>query len=216
MDDLDLLKQDWKKQESSLPHLSYNDIYKMIWKRSSSIVKWIFVISIIEFLFWAVINLFLADNEYWNEMERLHLYNFTIISYIVSYAITFYFIYRFYRNYKSISSTDNSKTLMKSILKTRSTVKYYIGYILISTAITTLVYTYFIIVDHANSSETLEASKYNFDAQQWLIFVGLSVLFIAAFLGVIWLFYRLIYGILLRRLSKNYKELKRLELENSK
>ena len=50
MDDLDLLKEDWKKQEKSLPHLSYNEIYKMIWKKSSSIVKWIFVISILEFL----------------------------------------------------------------------------------------------------------------------------------------------------------------------
>ena len=52
MDELDLLKKDWKKQEGNYPKLSYDEIYKMIWKKSSSIVKWIFVISIIEFLFW--------------------------------------------------------------------------------------------------------------------------------------------------------------------
>ena len=129
MDDLDLLKKDWKKQEHSLPRLSYDEIYKMIWKRSSSIVKWIFVISIVEFLLGAVLNIFLADEEYWQQMEKYDLNEFMITVYIVSYLITFYFIYKFYKNYRRISTTDSASLLMKNILKTRKTVKYYIGFI---------------------------------------------------------------------------------------
>ena len=32
MDELELLKKDWKKSEASYPRLSYNEIYKLIHK----------------------------------------------------------------------------------------------------------------------------------------------------------------------------------------
>ena len=50
VDELELLKKDWQKKDEYLPKLSYDEIYQMIWKKSSSIVKWIFYISIIEFV----------------------------------------------------------------------------------------------------------------------------------------------------------------------
>ncbi len=34
---------------------------------------------------------------------------------------------------------------------------------------------------------------------------------IAVFVGVIWLFYKLLYGILMRRLQKNYNELSKID-----
>jgi len=212
MDELELLKKDWQKQEGNYPRLSYDQIYKMIWKKSSSIVKWIFVISIIEFLFWSIITLFLADKDYWLEMDRLHLKEFTIISYIISYGITFFFIYKFYRNYIKISATDDVSALMENILNTRKTVKYYIAFVLISTSVVFLIVTYFTFYYHAVSTEVSEVEKYAFSPGQWAIFIGLMVLVLAIFLGIIWLFYRIIYGILLRRLNKNYKELKKLEM----
>jgi len=212
MDGLDLLKKDWKKREGSLPHLSYDQIYQMLWKRSSSIVKWIFVISILEFLFWGVINIFMADHEYWEEMEQIHLKEFTVATYVVNYAITFFFIYCFYKNYRKISATDNAAQLMKNILRTRKTVKYYIGYILISTALIALIYTYFMMDYHISTSMVDDVTKYSFTPMQWFKFAGIMFIGLAVFLGLIWLFYRVIYGILLRRLNKNYKKLKRLEV----
>lgn len=211
MDDLDLLKKDWKKQEKNLPHLSYDEIYKMIWKKSSSIVKWIFVISLVEFLLGVILNFFLIDDEYWQQMERYHLTTFVIISYIISYLITFYFIYRFYRNYKRINSTDSATYLMNNILKTRSTVKYYIAYILISTAVVFLVTTYLMIRNHAITADA--AADMSFDASQWALFIGGIFIILILVLGAIWLIYRVVYGILLKRLQKNYKELKKLEME---
>ena len=211
MDDLDLLKKDWKKQESSLPHLNYDQIYKMLWKRSHSIVRWIFVISILEFLLSTLLNIFLADDEYWLRMEEFQLTNFTIGVYIFSYLVTFYFIYRFYMNYRRISATDSASQLMKNILKTRRTVKYYIGFVLISSGITFLITVFLILKNHVNTAaETTKNMEFN--TTQWLIFIGGILLVLLIFLGLIWLIYRVIYGILLKRLQKNYKELKKLEV----
>ncbi|MGM0934140.1 MAG: hypothetical protein ACQEWD_11915 [Bacteroidota bacterium] len=211
MDELDILKRDWKQQEASLPKLSYNEIYKMLWKKSSSIVKWIFIISILELLFWGVLNILLSDGEFWKRMEIIHLKEFTVGVYVLSYAVTFYFIYRFYQNYKKISSTDDAATLMKNILTTRKTVKYYVGFIIISTALTSLVYAYFTIFHHAATTEVTDPAKYSFSITQWLVLTSAIIFGLAIFLGALWLFYRLIYGILLNRLNKNYKDLKNLE-----
>ena len=53
-------------------------------------------------------------------------------------------------------------------------------------------------IDTANSSEMFS------------IILKLSI-FIAFILGVFWLLYKLIYGLLIRRLTANYKELKKIE-----
>lgn len=211
MDELDILKKDWKQREASLPRFTYNEIYKLLWKKSSSIVKWIFIISILELLFWGILNVFLADANFWKQMEAIELKEFTVGVYILSYAVTFFFIYCFYRNYKRISSTDDAATLMKNILTTRRTVKYYVAFIIISSAITSLVYVYFNIFHHASTTEVENPANYNFTATQWFVFTAILMFVIAIFSGLLWLFYRLIYGILLNRLHKNYKELKNLE-----
>ncbi|MCB0485957.1 MAG: hypothetical protein KDC47_07160, partial [Flavobacteriaceae bacterium] len=39
-----------------------------------------------------------------------------------------------------------------------------------------------------------------------LIYI-MAVIFLIVLIGLLWLFYQLIYGILLRKLNKNYKEL---------
>jgi len=212
MDELEFLKQNWKKQEESLPKLSYNEIYKMIWKKSSSIVKWIFVISIVELLLSSLLTIFMADADYWEQMEQLHLKKIQIGMYVISYLITFYFIYCFYRNYRRISSTDDAATLMKNILRTRKTVKTYIAYILISTGLYSIIITYYTIQNHQLIQEVTDSSKYTFDAVDWIKFAVAGCIILAVFLLALWLFYRLIYGILLGRLKRNYKELKRLEI----
>ncbi|CAM4046876.1 hypothetical protein [Gillisia hiemivivida] len=211
MDELDLLKRDWNKQQGNYPKLTYAQIYKMIWKRSHSIVKWIFYISLIELLAGTIINIIFSGDKYWEDIEKNNLEEIITILYIVSYAITFYFIFRFYQNYRRISTTDDAATLMKNILKTRKTVKFYIGYVLISTALTVVGMFGYMIIKHSNK-DVESISKYAFDTVDWLKFIGVSVLVLSILLGVIWLFYRLLYGILLKRLKKNYVELKKLEM----
>lgn len=211
MDELELLKKDWNKQQGNYPKLTYDQIYKMIWKRSHSIVKWIFYISIMELLAGTILNIIFSGDKYWESIKENGLEDITIALYIISYAITFYFLYRFYKNYRKISTTDDASTLIKNILKTRKTVKYYIAYVLISTGITVVGISTYMILHHTNT-DVEDISKYSFDAMDWVKFIGASVLVLAIFLGLIWLFYRLLYGILLKRLKKNYVELKKLEM----
>ena len=64
MKELDLLKKDWKKNADSFEQVSESEIYKMIHRKSSSIVKWIFIISIIEFLFWTGVYIYQNDAEH--------------------------------------------------------------------------------------------------------------------------------------------------------
>ena len=45
----------------------------------------------------------------------------------------------------------------------------------------------------------------------YAIYIGITILFLAVFIVLMWLFYRLIYGILLKRLYKNYEELKKID-----
>ena len=46
---------------------------------------------------------------------------------------------------------------------------------------------------------------------QAIFLITIFVIVIAVFIGLIWLFYRLLYGILMKRLQKNYYELKKID-----
>jgi len=211
MDELELLKKDWKKQDANYPKLSYDQIYNMLWKKSSSIVKWIFIISVLELLISTFLSVLFAGDDYWVQLEKYNLKQFTEVLFVIGYAITFFFIFLFYRNYKKISATDDAATLMKNILRTRRTVKYYIAYVLIYNGLTAIVVFSYMIYLHINSQDQT-LIKYSFDTLDWIKFIGVGLIVLTLFLGLIWLFYRLLYGILLKKLHKNYKELKKLEL----
>ncbi len=211
MDELELLKKDWKKQDANYPKLSYDQIYNMLWKKSFTIVKWIFIISVLELFISTFLSLLFTGDDYWVQLEKYNLKQFTEVLFVIGYAITFFFIFMFYINYKKISATDDAATLMKNILRTRRTVKYYIAYVLIYNGLTAIVVFSYMIYFHINSQDQT-LTKYSFDTLDWIKFIGVGLIVITLFLGLIWLFYRLLYGILLKNLHKNYKELKKLEM----
>lgn len=205
MDELELLKKDWKDREKDLPRFSAQEIYPMMLKKSSSIVKWIFIISLIELAVCTFLNIFLMDEGFWKDVEHLHLKTATYIIYAVSYLVTFIFIYFFYKKYKAISTTDSASMLMKNILKTRSVVKYYIMFVLIGNGITVML---FFIFSLMYPPENINTQTLN-----WTYAILIGVLVTLILLGIIWVIYTLLYGILLRKLKRNYKELKKLEME---
>ncbi len=217
MDELELLKKDWQKKEEHLPKLSYKEIYTMIWKKSSSIVKWIFYISIIELLFWIALNAapFFIDSyqEKLGGVENGVTQTFIVVTNTFSFVIIAVFIYFLYKAYRGISVVDNVKSLMESILRTRKIVQYYVGFNLIMAVLITI-YTIYDMFTHDEKVMKLfqtikeEGSELKF----WLLGAVIVVLGMVLVVGFIWLFYRLIYGFLLRKLNQNYKELKKLEV----
>ncbi|MBK5208830.1 MAG: hypothetical protein JJE44_04905 [Flavobacteriaceae bacterium] len=210
MDELEFLKKDWKKREGDFPKLSYDEIYKMIHKKSSSIVKWIFIICIVEFLFWGILNLFIPEGAF-AIYEKFNLKTFLFITQILHYVVVFIFIYLFYKNYKAISVVDNTSLLMKNILKTRKTVNYYVYYnivlyILLSVILNAVMFSHPDIL-----IKNLMPENSNLDTEKFLaVYIVVLIILLAVMCGLIWLYYRIIYGILLKRLNKNYKELESL------
>jgi len=213
MDELELLKKDWKKDNIKYPKLSYDEIYKMILKKSSSIVKWIFIISLLEFAFWIIISFGVKDTKMMEDVQALNMNHILIPLTIVSYVVLIYFFYLFYKNYKNIASTDSTKRLMENILKTRRTVKYYVYFNLASLIVGTGIGLSYIFKHDENIASQLEIASANGSVfQTYAAVIIATVIILAIAVGVLLLFYRVVYGILLKRLNGNYKELKRLEV----
>ena len=215
MDELELLKKQWQRRGEDFPQLSYADIYKMLLKKSSSIVKWIFLISIGEIIFWTSL-LFLMPESSKKFTDDIGLHNTMLFLNILYYLVFGTFIFLFYKNYLKISTTDSIRKLMKNILRTRKTVKYFIIYNVVSTSIMFLginIFYYFnqdlmfelMIKDNLISATT---DKGQFLSMFFITQIVIAVLVITGIL----IFYRIIYGTLLKRLNSNYQELKKIEI----
>ena len=213
MDELELLKKDWQKDDSKFPKLSYDEIYKMILQRSSSIVKWIFIISLLEFAFWTLIAFAFKDTKAIQDFEHLDSDYVLIPLTVIGYGILAYFFYLFFRNYQRISATDSAKVLMENIIKTRKTVKNYVAFNLVYLVVVTAV-ALFLQFDQ-NPQIMNMAHKAAADGNLFVFyarFILITAVFLVGAIAILLFFYWLIYGILLKRLNLNYKELDKLEV----
>jgi len=205
MDELDILKKDWHKNGSNFKQVDENQIYAMLKKNSSSIVKWILVISIVEFIILRLVDVyFLFDEKYSNLLETYHLNKIEIVIDVVNYTVLLYFIYQFYKNFKTIKSTDSVKQLTKSILKTRKTVKQYVVFNL------GLVFVYTLIGFKSQIKYDPVISKHYENFTLEIILIASVVILV--FLLLIWFFYKILYGFLLEKLNRNYADLKKLDI----
>ena len=209
MKELELLKKDWQKQKNDASRFTFNDISKMILKKSSSIVRWIFIISIVEFLLWHL--LYLIPNNNLDVYKALDMMWFIYLTTVLHYAITFVFIYFFYRNFKRISNTDTTKRLMENIINTRKTVRYYVFYNLAAFAIIYLIAN-LIMYSKKDILFQIDSIKAQLDAvpqlkEIFFLVQGISGIIMILIVGGI---YYLIYGLMLRKLKRNYNELKEL------
>ncbi len=206
MDDLDLLKKDWQKSDN-FNQISEKDIYGMLHKKSSSIVKWMLIISVLEFLLWTVFSLIYDSSEVLkNEKE---IFYFELLEYF-GYIVILLFVFLLYKNYKKISTTATTKQLMSDILKTKKIVNYYVLYNLTMIVLAFIIcfgYVFFINPDNV----VLRDKFLNNPKLLFGFIVGLIVV-LAVVLVTFWLFYKLLYGILLKKLYANYEELKKIDL----
>jgi hypothetical protein len=201
MDLLDNYKKAWKNQPEQASKRSTIEIYKLAHSRSVSIVKWIFIIGILEFVILNSIYFFIDMDEAYAEYEKLGLMNFIFYSQIVAYTILFYFLVIFYLNYKRISTTDSTSNLMKKIIKTRKTVRNYVlfnlGYMLLVMVVATVA--------------SIQTNLEDLNNKKILFIVFASLIATLLILGILCLFYQLLYGFLLKKLNTNYKELAKLD-----
>ena len=210
--DLAQYKKAWDNQPEEKNKVSAIEIYKMTQAKSTSIVKWILIIGVLEFVFWFCINYFATKTGAFEPYEILNLMSFLNYSTYLHYAVIILFLGLFYRNYSSISVIDDTKTLMKKILRTRKTVKWYVYYNLIGVVVLTIILNILIF----NKPDALNA-LYNIDSttldqgQIITVVIITQIIMLGLMLLILWLFYYLLYGILLKKLNRNYKELTKLE-----
>ncbi|GAA0761950.1 hypothetical protein [Psychroflexus lacisalsi] len=201
MDELDLIKKDWQKRNEDLPKYTQDELMPMLHKKSSSSVKWIFIISILEFVFWLGIDVLVSSKEYMDSIENQSFLWFLKILTVLNYVVLFGFIYLFCKNYLRIQVTDSARKLMKQIIKTRKSVKYYVRYNI----------ALFIIMFVIGGARAIMMQT-TFNTLEFWIICGIMVFILLIVVGLLILFYRVLYGILTRRLYKNYKILNQMEL----
>ena len=217
MEELDLLKKAWQKDSHTYEQISEVEIYKMLHTKSSSIVKWIFYISLFELGFGFILGLVLSFTKYDTRnvelLKKWNIYEVYIGFSILIYLVVFYFIYKFYLMYKNISVVDNTKQLLSSILKTRKVVKNYVIFNL-----STFAFLFITIFSLGLYHGYIDAMMKNgvehpvIPVKKALICIFIVVIVTIVLTFLVWLFYRLLYGILLRKLKRNYEELKKIDL----
>lgn len=212
MEELDLLKKAWQKDDHSFAQVSEMEIYKMLHKKSSSIVKWILIISILEVLLWTTISVLFNIDADLKKMVGDDLIIYFKALYYFNYAVIIGFIYLFHQNYIKISTTVSTKQLMQDILKARKTVQYYVWYNL--GMITASMFLGFAMAFFFNPQASILKEKIAHENGNMTLVITVCVVFLTTviFVGIFWLFYKLLYGILLRKLNNNYKELKKIDL----
>ena len=204
MDLLDDYKKVWDNQPEEIKKISTLKIYKMTQAKSSSIVKWIFIIGLLEFAF-MILSTFVFDVSNDEKiMVEMGIYKFVQISQYLTIPILFYFLFLFYKNYKNISTIENTKKLMTKIRKTRRTVRNYVIFNLLYIIYIAAIMTFGMVITPQGGFQ---------NSSGWLI-VLVMLLVTGIMLLLFWGFYQLLYGILLNKLNRNYTELAKLDQED--
>jgi len=216
--DLDSFKKTWQEQTVQEKY-DYNEILQMLNKKSRNYVKYIFWISVFEFLFFTLIGLFYIiqgkeSNSFINILTKLGVQrtselentfdNIYLVLKVLSLTITAYFVFKFYQNYKVIKIEENLKKFILQIITFKKTVN---AFILINIALLitfTSIFTIFVFyILNTQNVEITNSTLIGFVAG-----IIISTVFTVI---MVWLYYRVVYGIIIKKLDKNLIQLKEID-----
>jgi len=220
--DLDSFKKTWQEQPVK-PKYDNNEILKMLNKKSRNYMKYIFWISVIEFLFFSVLGVFylIQSNEsdsFLSILEKMGVHkdsqlvakldNIYLVVKILSLVVTGFFVLKFYQNYRKIKIEEDLKLFIIRIITFKKTVNAFIltniGLLLV--LISALIgFTFYIL-----NAQNIEFNSSTFTG----FIVGIIVSTILC-VSLIWVYYRLVYGIIISRLDKNLNQLKEIESQEN-
>ena len=204
MKDLKQLKEKWAQQNFEKQY-SKEELNSFLRKKSTYSIKWIFYLSIAEFLVYMGLPLFSPNYiESFAYYKSLQLFGFSIFITITGYILLLYFMWRFFKNYRKITVTSSVKEHLSTILSTRRAVNQYfyanVGLLLIFTLVV------FVRAFQMDSSLIgLEQEDISF-----LVICFVIGIVVALVLGLYGLLYYFVYGRFLKPLKRNEKELRQL------
>ena len=209
MDELELLKKDWKENKSDdFKNYTEQELFAMTKKRSVSIAKWVFIIALLELGFWFLIG-YLASSSEDSKLEDIPFVNvvFNVMD-MISILSPFVFIGSLlYLNFK-IRTEENPKKLMEKILLMKKCIQWYIRIFLGEIVVFFIISMILIFYTRYHTLEAEEIEGLYFFA--FIAFIPLLV-FIFIFALFLRFIYHLVYGKLLHKLKQNYEELSRME-----
>ena len=209
MDELELLKKDWKENKSDdFKNYTEQELFAMTKKRSVSIAKWVFIIALLELGFWFLI-VYLMPSSSEDKYQDIPFVDvvFNVMD-IISILLPFVFIGSLlYLNFK-IRTEENPKKLMEKILLMKKCIQWYIriflGEIVVFFFIS-MILTFYIEYNTLEGKELEELYLFAF-----VMFIPLLMI-IFIFVLFLRFIYHLVYGKLLHKLKQNYEELSRME-----
>ena len=205
MKELEDLKNKWAEQDFSQSY-SKEEIKNFLQKKSTHSIKWIFYLSIAEFLLYLSFPLLVPNYlDSFDYYKSLNLYEFSITTTFLGYVLLLYFMWRFFQNYKNISVANSVKNHLSAILKTRRAVNQYFYF---NIAIL-IVFTIVVLIAALRLDENIIALQE--ESNSFLMMIFMIGILIAIILGLFGLLYYFVYGRFLRPLKKNEKELLRME-----
>lgn len=220
--DLDSFKKTWQEQPVQ-PKYDDNEILKMLNKKSRNYMKYIFWISVAEFLFFSLMGIFYLVNS--NEFDSLlnilekmgvqrndtiqnSLDTIYLVIKILSLLVTGFFVIKFYQNYRKIKIEEDLKLFIIRIITFKKTVNAFILtniglLLLVIGALTAFAFYIF-------NSQQIHLSRSSL--MSFIIAISVSTILCVT---LIWIYYRLVYGIIMSRLDKNLNQLKEIESQEN-
>lgn len=220
--DLDSFKKTWQELPVH-PKYDDNEILKMLNKKSRNYMKYIFWISVAEFLFFSLMGIFYLVNS--NEFDSLlnilekmgvqrndtiqnSLDTIYLVIKILSLLVTGFFVVKFYQNYRKIKIEEDLKLFIIRIITFKKTVNAFIltniGLLLIIIGALTA-FAFYIF-----NSQQIHLSRSSL--MSFVIAICISTILC---ITLIWIYYRLVYGIIMSRLDKNLNQLKEIESQEN-
>ncbi|MCI3938549.1 beta-carotene 15,15'-monooxygenase [Chryseobacterium aahli] len=216
--DLDSFKKTWQEQPVQ-PKYDNDEILQMLNKKSRNYVKYILWISIIEFLLFTAFGLFYIiqnkeSNTFLASLQKLGVEkneqlqdifdNIYLIIKVLTLFVTGYFVVKFYENYRKIKIEEDLKEFISRIIRFKKTVNAFILINILIVVVFTSALTIFGMYAIHNQNTALADSSMVAFTVSFIISTVLCVL-------LIWVYYRLVYGILIKRLDKNLNQLKEID-----
>ena len=215
---LDQYKKTWQEQPIEQKY-SNAEILKMLNKKSTNYIKYIVWISIFEFSFFLALTIYYLFNDedvsnYLLMLEKLGiknspqiLSNFEHLYFamkILSLLVTGVFVVKFVLNFKRIKVESNLKKFILQIVKFKNTVNIFIVTNILLLVVFTAILSYFVF--HTLQAQNIDLPR---DTSIGLL-VGLLLTTLFSVL-LIWCYYRIVYGIIMKRLGTHLKQLKEIE-----
>lgn len=212
--DIDSLKQQWQAQKISNPY-SHSEILNLLNKKSRNYVKYILWVSVIEFLIILGSHLLVdKHHSFFKIMENLDItvtdtliqqYNAIYITMqVVSLLVTGFFIFKFYFGYKSIKIEENLKQFILKIIYFRKTVNLFIFINIVLFIIYVITLVGFVIGYSSFQNIEIESAL----ALRFIVALSIGI---GLCIALALIYYRIVYGILVKRLGKNLKQLQEMD-----